>query len=53
MEKQSFNDGLGAKLRAPGEVAKKTSRSLRVMAGAAIALAAAAVALASKYWIGV
>lgn len=52
MDDHRFNDGLGEKLRAAGEVPPSTGKTARIAAAVVIALLAAGVTLAARQWIG-
>lgn len=52
MNEDKFNDGLGEKLRTAGEIPETTGKTKRIAAAGVIALIAAGVAVAARYWIG-
>jgi len=52
MGEHGFNDGLGEKLRAVGNVPERTGKTARIGAAVVIALIAAGVTLAARLWIG-
>lgn len=52
MNEDKFNDGLGEKLRTAVKTPETTGKTKRIAVAGLIALIAAGVALAARYWIG-